>query len=183
MGNYFSQENEKLLQNVNIDKDNIDKDIIISNKKKDNFNLNLINNKNNIEKFILTLTEEIEGINTKLNTLNEKIKNTDNTKRIKNNKNDKNDFIGFPMYNDYFFDEMRYEYIKKKKNKFKFEIKNDIKNKFISPILDSLKKKDKEILDLKSMNESLKSQLNNLNNQILVNNTKIKDEISKKIMI
>lgn len=34
MGNYFSQENEKLIQNINIGKDNIDKDIIISNKKK-----------------------------------------------------------------------------------------------------------------------------------------------------
>ena len=186
MGNlFYSQESEHLLKKENRNNDNIERDIIISDNEKNNLNLNIINDKDNIEKFIFSLNKQIESINTKLNTLNEKIQNINNKENDnelnQQNKNDKNYFRGFPIYNDYIFDEMRHEFVKKEKNKFKFEIKNDIKNKFISPILDSLKIKDKEIIDLKAINNSLKFELKNLGDQILINNNKFKDEITKEV--
>ena len=183
MGNpYYSQEKVHFLDKNN--NDNLEKNIIISDNEKNDVNLNYINNKDNIEKYILSLTEEIKSINSKLNTLDQKINNNNkgnDNEQIKIKKNNKNNFEGFSMYNDYIFGEMRHEYVKKKKNKFKFEIKNDIKNIFISPILDSLKVKDKEILDLKSINNSLNNELKNLKNQILINNDKLKDEITNEV--
>ena len=184
MGNNYSQEKSPLLEKSYISNDNLEKNIIISDNEKNDDNLNFINNKNNIENYILSLTKEIKSINSKLNTFDQKINNNNkenNNELINIKKNKKKNFEGFSMYNDYIFDEMRHEYVKKKKNKFKFEIKNDIKNKFISPILDSLKEKDKEILDLKSINDSLNNELKNLKNQILINNNKVKDEISNEV--
>ena len=65
----------------------------------------------------------------------------------------------------------------RKKNKiFKNNIKNEIKNTFISPILDEIEKKKKEISEIKVL-------LENLNKTMLENNAKIVKEIDSKIEI
>ena len=173
MGNNYSQK-----ENINsLPRENIDTDIItISDNEKNKL---VIKNKNNIEDVLLSLNEKIEDINTKLNILNDKKKENIDEKTKKN----KNIYKGFPEHYDFITYEMQHEFLKKKKQKFKFEIKNDIKIKFITPILDSLKKKDEEILDLKSINNDLKNEIKNLNNQILINNNKLKDEISNEILL
>ena len=175
MGNISSQEKVNIIENDNIKLDNTKNNFIISDKKENLFlnNINDINNYN-VDKFISSLNKQIESINEKLNSLNNKINNTNNDEQ---NKKDQFNFLGYPINNDYILGEMRTEFVKKKKNKFKSEIINDIKNKFISSILESLKTKDKEILDLKSNNNSLKDNINNLNNQLIKNNKKLKDEI------
>ena len=190
MGIYsYSKEEKPLLPTKNINNYNNDNEFIITNNEKNNlisnFNDNIIENKkknnfssnDNIKKDALEfLTQQIRDINSNINSLNEKIKNIDviNSKQ-KNNKNN-NIYSESPIYHDFFLDEMRNEYIKKKIKIFKSEFKNEIKNKFITPILDSLKKKDEDISYLKFENNNLKSEIKNLNNQILT----LKKEISSE---
>jgi len=177
MGNNYSQK-----EDINsLPRENIDTDIItISDNEKNKL---VIKNKNNIENVLLSLNEKIEDINTKLNILNEKkinINEENNINIIENKdektKKNKDIYRGFPEHYDFITYEMQNEFLKKKKQKFKFEIKNDIKIKFITPLLDSIKKKDEEIKDLKI-------EIKNLNNQILANNNKLKDEISNEILL
>lgn len=96
--------------------------------------------------------------------------------QINNNKNNKFS-NGFPIINDYYLDEMRHEFVQKKKKKFKNEINNEIKNKYISPILESNKKKDEEILNLNNEKNQLKSEIKNLYEEILKNNNKLESKI------
>ena len=204
MGNYsYSKEEKPFLPIKNINNSNNDSDFIIThNENKNlisNFNENIIenqkkinvNSKGNIEKdSIVFLTQQIKDMNSNINALNEKIKNIDLLKSEQNNqekvfehfkKNKNNNFFnGLPIYHDFFLDEMRNEYIKKKIKIFKNEFKNEIKNKFITPILDSLKKKEEEITNLKDENNNLKSEIKNLNNQILTNNNQLKNKISSE---
>ena len=70
------------------------------------------------------------------------------------------------IFYDNVLEEMKFNYINKKNKKFKYEIKNEIKNTLIKPILDSLKTKDNEISELKLLIEDLKKYSLDNNNQI-----------------
>ena len=179
MGTNYSQK-----ENINcLPRENIDTDITISDKEKTKL---VIKNKNNIENVLLSLSEKVEGLNTKLNILIEKKDNINEKNIIKDEENIdgktnniQNIYKGFPLYHGYIACEMEYEFFQKKKQEFK----NDIETQFIAPLNDSLKKKDEEIEKLESIINDLKNELQNLNNQILINNNKLKDEISNEILL
>ena len=201
MGNYLpSQENKPLLDTNNINNNIIsndnDKKIIISEDENNKLNLNttfknnLISNSNIETNNTLELIQVIKNNNSILNLVSEKYSNIDSLKleinKLKNElenikkKNNNNFLNGFPIYNDNILDEMKHTYIQKKNQKFKSQIINEIKNKFISSITDALKKKDEEILDIKFKNNGLKTEIDNLNNQILTINNQLKLQISKE---
>ena len=120
----------------------------------------------NINLILNSHGESFSKISSNINTLTNEIKTIQKIiNEFKNNKN-KNSNNEFQMYNinDYTLEEMKHEYIVKKKQKFKSEIKNDIKNKFICPLLDKIKKKDEEILKLTLENNNLNSEIQKLNN-------------------
>ena len=203
MGNNNFNEEEKIHSYRNITNHNYyDKNNCIIDNDEDIFQ---IKNKEKIEYISdekrneMKLTNQIKDINLLINNLSEKLKNTSSNldilkielnginDRLNQFKNYKNNyyFNEFPRYNDYFLDEMRHEFIQKKKAKFKSEIKNEIKNeinnKIMPPILDSIKKKDEEISDLKGKNNQLISEIKNLKSQITTNNNQIKDQISNEV--
>jgi len=98
------------------------------------------------------------------------------TNLISLNKNEKSDGYknnGFAVY-DSVVEEMKIDFIKKKNKKFKYEIKNEIKNTLIKPILDSLKIKDEEISEMKS-------QITDLTKNFLETNSQLKKEYDSKI--
>ena len=141
--------------------------IINENQNKNNKKEQNINN---------LLLKEIKEINSNLISLNEKDKLLPlELKELKNSveKFGHQNNNGMMIY-DSDLNEMKNDFIKKKNKKFKYEIKNEIKNTLIKPILDSIKIKDEEI-------EVMKSQIEDLKNNILKNNNQIKKEFDLKI--
>lgn len=185
MGNCFNQNEDD--QNVNKINRTINNDL---NDEKNNLNFyndNLLEIEDNKENDLIHkkpknykhLSSSLNEINKNLNSLNINIINLE--KKIEGTKNNNNSFNGFPIYNnDYILNEMKNKYIKNEKKKFKAQIKNEIKNQLIKPILDSLKKKDEEISDLKSENNTLTSEITKLNEQIVKNNNQLKNQISNE---
>ena len=176
---YFPK--EKQIQN----RDNIGKISIIDNdncSNIDNILMNQISNANIIQKgnsgedFKSLLLNQLKDINTNLISLNSKDKVSDSEFKILKNLSKR-----FEHYNNneifYFdntFEEMKYEFLKKKNKKFKSIIKNEVKNTLIKPILDALNDKDKEISEMKF-------QIENLNKYILENKNQMEKEFDKKI--
>ena len=141
--------------------------IINDNKNKNNIKEQNINN---------LLLKEIKEINSNLISLNEKDKSLPlELKELKNSieKFGRQKNNGMIIY-DSALDEMKSDFIKKKNKKFKYEIKNEIKNTLIKPILDTLRKKDEEIA-------GMKSQIEDLKNNILKDNNEMKKEFDSKI--
>ena len=145
--------------------------------KNNNNSINHIIHENPIEKgiedenFNNLLLKGIKEINSNLISLNEKDKLIPlELKELKNSieKIERQNNNGMFIY-DNALEEMKNDFIKKKEKKFKSNIKNEIKNALIKPILDTLKIKDDEILEMKSQIEELK-------NNILENNNKMKKE-------
>ena len=169
-----------LYQNLNKDENIISNERIESTKNIEN---NIKNNKNKNN----NNNELIQEMLSKINLLATETKNTQNI--INDLKNNKSKNLSNKFHsNDYFLEEMRHEFIVKKKKQFKNEIKNEIKNKFISPILDLNKKKDEEILKLTLENNTLKSEIKKLKNEIenlnkFIESEKInlRNEINNKI--
>ena len=176
---YFPK--EKQIQN----RDNIGKISIIDNdncSNIDNILMNQISNANIIQKgnsgedFKSLLLNQLKDINTNLISLNSKDKVSDSEFKIIKNLSKR-----FEHYNNneifYFdntFEEMKYDFLKKKNKKFKSIIKNEVKNTLIKPILDALNDKDKEISEMKF-------QIENLNKYILENKNQMEKEFDKKI--
>ena len=123
-------------------------------------NCNISSNKN----FNDLLLEGIKDINSNLLSLHQKEKNSNlEPKEVMELKNllekltqQKNDGI---LDYDYIANEMKYDFIKRKNQKFKYDIKNEVKNTLIKPILDALKIKDNEIFEMKSQLEDLKKNI------------------------
>jgi len=127
-------------------------------------------NKNNKKEqnINMLLLKEIKEINSNLISLNEKDKLLPlELKELKNSveKYGQQNKNGMLIY-DSNLDEMKNDFIKKKNKKFKYEIKNEIKNTLIKPILDTLKIKDEEIAGMKSQIEDLKNNILKYNNQM-----------------
>ena len=122
-------------------------------------------NEDNFQNIII---KEIQDINSTLISLKEK---NNNKKRNINEYYERNNF--YPS-NNYIINEMEHEYIKKKEKIFKNNIKNEIKNNFVKPIMDELEKKNKEISEIKILFEKL-------NNSILDNKNKLEKEMNLKI--
>ena len=128
-------------------------------------------NEDNFQNIII---KEIQDINSTLISLKEK---NNNKKRNINEYYERNNF--YPS-NNYIINEMEHEYIKKKEKIFKNNIKNEIKNIFVKPILEELEKKNKEISEIKVLFEKLnKSMLDNKENLEKEMNSKI-ENIEKK---
>ena len=181
MGSDYFQK-EKQIQN----RDNIGKISIIDKENNcsniDNIFMNQISNENIIQKvnsgedFKSLLLNQLKDINTNLISLNSKDKVSDSEFKILKNLSKR-----FEHYNNneifYFdntFEEMKYDFLKKKNKKFKSIIKNEVKNTLIKPILDALNDKDKEISEMKF-------QIENLNKYILENKNQMEKEFDKKI--
>lgn len=182
MGSYFYSEsnNENMIENNN---NNIICDYERNNLSENLYIIDQVQNKkklkdtpkNDSEKYFIISENLIDN----LNKINEKTKIfalnihtlADELNKIENKinhfkKNNNYYFNEYPIYNnDYIMNEIKHEFIKKKKNQFKSEIKNEIKNKFINPILESSKKKDEEILNLKFEINSIKNELKKANNE------------------
>ena len=122
-------------------------------------------NEDNFQNIII---KEIQDINSTLISLKEK---NNNKKRNINEYYERNNF--YPS-NNYIINEMEHDYIKKKEKIFKNNIKNEIKNNFVKPIMDELEKKNKEISEIKILFEKL-------NNSILDNKNKLEKEMNLKI--
>lgn len=137
----------------NILKDNIN---IINPIKKES----QIKNSETEENFNELLLKSIQDINSNLINLNEKDRNFEYPKNI-------------AVY-DNVINEMKSDYTKKKNKKFKYEIKNEIKNTFIKPIMDNLQIKEKEITEMKS-------QIGELKKYILDSNAQTKKEFDLNI--
>ena len=170
----------------NSDKQNFGKVSIIESGdnflKNNNNSINHIIHENPIKKgikdenFNNLLLKGIKEINSNLISLNEKDKLIPlELKELKNSieKIERQNNNGMFIY-DNALEEMKSDFIKKKEKKFKSNIKNEIKNALIKPILDTLKIKDDEILEMKSQIEELK-------NNILENNNQMKKEFDLKL--
>ena len=150
--------------------------------KNNNNSINHIIHENPIQKgikdenFNNLLLKGIKEINSNLISLNEKDKLIPlELKELKNSieKIERQNNNGMFIY-DNALEEMKSDFIGKKEKKFKSNIKNEIKNALIKPILDTLKIKDDEILEMKSQIEKLK-------NNILENNNQMKKEFDLKL--
>ena len=168
---YQKEENKKVSEKTSI----IDSEINIIKKNdlliNDKVEKKLDNNEDDIQNVII---KEIQNINSTLISLKEK---NNKRKRKTNEYYERNNF--YPS-NNYIINEMEHEYIKKKEKIFKNNIKNEIKNIFIKPILEELEKKNKEISEIKVLFEKLnKSMLDNKENLEKEMNSKI-GNIEKK---
>ena len=181
MGSDYSPK-EKNIQS----KDNFKKISIIDNENNcsniDNIFMNQISNANVIQKgnsgedFKSLLLNQLKDINTNLISLNPKDKVSNSELKILKNLSKRFEHYnnnGF-SYFDNTFEEMKYDFLKKKNKKFKSIIKNEVKNTFIKPILDALNDKDKEISEMKF-------QIENLNKYILENKNQMEKEFDEKI--
>ena len=138
-------------------------DLLINEKYKEK-----INNIN--DSFQSTLIEGLKEINSTLASLKE------NNNEKKKNSSDYFERNNFYPSNNYIINEMEHEFIKKKEKIFKSNLKNEIKNTFIKPILDELEKKNEEISELKVLLESF-------NKNMLVNKSEMEKELNSKIEI
>lgn len=149
----ISKYNEIPYENINLITNN-DKNII-KNKLKKNFCI-----EESIEKKNSDLYEIIQEISSDVKSIkNGEIKL--HNENIKNNHY----FSPFPFYNgDYVLEQMRNEWIEKEKEKYKNLIKGDIKDNIIDP-------------EIKNLN----SEIIKINEQISINNDKIKLQITNEI--
>ena len=184
--NFFINNNEEknnLYTNINNDNNNIigsltKVDIIKDNNLEINTSTSLTQQVKNITSIVNNLSEEMKKTSLNIGSLNLALNNISKLVSKIKEKNNNSLSYTFPMYNDFMLGEMKHEFIEKKKKEFKKEIKREIKDKYISSILDKLKKKKKEISILKKENDNLKNELKNLNNQILTDKNELKNQLA-----
>jgi hypothetical protein len=169
---YQKEENKKVSEKTSIIDSEINiikkNDLLINNK----IEKKLDNNEDDIQNVII---KEIQNINSTLKSLKEK---NNKRKRKTNEYYERNNF--YPS-NNYIINEMEHEYIKKKEKIFKNNIKNEIKNIFVKPILEDLEKKNKEISEIKVLFEKLnKNMLEKKENLEKEMNSKIENIEKKK---